>query len=87
MYKHIQETHDGIYNHTDIGADWKVTLCNRYRKPLERQIGEFIGIRRAKVLGQGKVGNKLIEVDKEVFNTKEEWFSHTSQWDAVGYHS
>ena len=30
MYKHIQETHDGIYNHTDIGADWKVKLCNRY---------------------------------------------------------
>ena len=84
MYKHIQETHDGIYNHTDIGADWKVTLCNRYRKPLERQIGEFIGIRRAKVLGQGKVGNKLIEVSKEVFNAKKEWFSHTSQWDAVG---
>ena len=47
-------------------------------------MSEFIGIRRARVLGQGRVGTKDIEVDKTVFNTKDEWFRHSSQLDVVG---
>ena len=84
MHNHILDTHNGEYNSQDIGADWKVTLCNNYRKPLERQVGEYIGIRRAKTAGRGRVGNRDIEVSNQVFNTKEEWYSHTSQWDVVG---
>ena len=84
MHNHILETHNGEHNSQDIGADWKVTLCNNYRKPLERQVGEYIGICRAKTAGRGRVGNRDIEVSSQVFNTKEEWYSHSSQWDVVG---
>ena len=79
MYNRIQESHSGEYNQEDPGADWKVTLKDTFRKPLERQISEFIGIRKAKTLGQGRVGSKEMKISTDVFNTKEEWYSHTSQ--------
>ena len=84
MFGHIQDAHNGECNRQDVGADWKVTLGNSYRKPLERQVGEYIGIRKAKTTGRGRVGNRDIEIDNQVFNSKEEWYSHTSQWDTVG---
>ena len=84
MFNHLKEAHNGEYNERDLGADWRATLTGNFRKPLDRQVSEFIGIRRARVLGQGRVGTKDIEVDKTVFNTKDEWFSHSSQWDVVG---
>ena len=84
MFNHIQETHSGVCNRQNPGADWKTTLCETFRKPLERQVSEFLGIRRAKTFGQGRVGREIREVNNEVFNTKEEWYSHTSQWDVVG---
>ena len=47
MYDHIHELHNGECIREDVGADWKVTLCDTYRKPLERLVGEYIGIRKA----------------------------------------
>ena len=55
-----------------------------FRKPLARQIGEFLNIRKAKVLGKTRIKGKEVEVKQEVYNTKEEWFSHCTLWDTVG---
>ena len=36
----------------------------------------MINIRKAKKCGKAKIGDKEIKISKEVFNTKEEWYSH-----------
>ena len=61
-----------------------MSVTGSHRKPLDRQVSEFIGIRKAKTSGKAKVEGKEMKLAKEVFNSKEEWFSHSSQWDVVG---
>ena len=64
--------------------DWLVTLRGTNRKPLDRQVTEYIEIRKVKTKGQAYIQGKDRDVSKDIFNSKEEWFSHTSQWDSVG---
>ena len=85
MASHIREAHQGQYTMDDPGHDWVASVGGDHTKPLERQVKESIRIRKAKINGRATLQGKEIEVDKEVFNTKEEWYSHTSMWDTVGF--
>ena len=64
------------YNITNPIEDWVTTICGTHRKPINRQVKEIINIRKAKKCGKAKIGEKEIKISKEVFNTKEEWYSH-----------
>ena len=84
MADHIQEAHNGVWNEAAPWEDWEFSLNGTHRKPLNRQISEFSAIRRAKTQGVALFNGKKIEVKKEVFNSKDEWFSHISHWDVIG---
>ena len=84
MAEHLREKHNGDYNSNDPRLDWIVTLRGTNRKPLDRQVTEFIDIRKVKTRGKVSILGKDREVSRDVFNSKEEWYSHTSQWDTVG---
>ena len=79
MASHIRDSHHSVYNEADPTDDWIVSISGQYRKPLDRQVAEFLGIRKAKNLGRGLIKGKERKVSKNVFNTKDEWFSHVSE--------
>ena len=81
MADDIQEVHGGMHNENEPWEDWLWSLNGSYRK--DRQLSEFSAIRRLKTQGVAQINGKEIEISKEVFNSKEEWFSHVGQWDVV----
>ena len=83
MADHIQEAHGGRWSEESPWEDWQFSVAEVYKKPLNRQIAEFSAIRKAKTMGIAKFGGKEIKVSQEVFNSKEEWFSHISHWDTI----
>ena len=84
MASHIREAHGGLHNEANPGLDWVASLGGQHPKPLERQVKEMIEIKKAKSQGVARINGKEEKVNKEVFNTKDEWYSHTSMWDVVG---
>ena len=54
-----------------------------HRKPLSRQVKESINIKKVKAGVPIKVGERKMTVSKNIFNSKEEYFSHTNEWDGV----
>ena len=52
----------------------ELCLC-QFRKPLARQVGEFLNIRKAKVLGTTRMKGKEVEVQREVYNNKDEFLN------------
>ena len=66
------------------GNNWLVTLKGTKRKPLDRQVTEYIDIRKVKTSNKAFILGKDRYVSADIFNSKEEWFSHRSQWDIVG---
>ena len=84
MAEHLRETHNGIFNSNSPGSNWLVTLKGTKRKPLDRQVTEYIDIRKVKTSSKAFILGKDRNVSAEIFNSKEEWYSHTSQWDIVG---
>ena len=54
-----------------------------HRNPLNRQIKESINIKKSRGGVQLKVLNRKVTVAKDVFNSKDEFFSHTNEWDSV----
>ena len=84
MADHLRETHNGIFDRNNPGSNWLVTLRGNNRKPLDRQVTEYIEIRKAKTKGKAFIRGKDRDVSTDVFNSKEEWYSHTNQWDVVG---
>ena len=76
MADNIQEAHNGVWAEAAPWEDLEFSLTSTHRKPLNRQISEFSAIRRAKTQGVALFNGKKIEVKKEVFNSKDEWFSH-----------
>ena len=84
MASHIREEHQGVYSKDDLGQDWVASLGGQHQKPLERQVTESIQIRKTKISSLVMVGGKETRVQKEVFNSKEEWYSHTNMWNSVG---
>ena len=83
MAEHLREAHNGIFNSNNPVQDWLVTLRGTHRKPLDRQVTEFIDIRKVRTRGKAAILGKDREVSREIFNSKEEWYSHTSQWGTV----
>ena len=83
MADHIQEAHRGQWTKEAPWEDWDFSISGSYRKPLSRQLAEFLNIRKAKTRGTTQFQGKEVTIKKEVFNTKEEWFSHISHWDVV----
>ena len=83
MAKHLVEDHNGEYQVDNPLNDWIVTIDGVHRKALNRQVKESINIKKAKGGIPIKVGTKKITVSKEVFNTKEEFYSHTNEWDSL----
>ena len=84
MADHLRETHNGIFDRNNPGSNWLVTLRGNKRKPLDRQVTEYIEIRKAKTKGKAFIRGKDRDVSTDVLNSKEEWYSHTNQWDVVG---
>ena len=84
MAKHFLEAHNNILGSQVLEDNWTFNVQSTFRKPLARQVGEFLNIRKAKVLGTTRMKGKEVEVQREVYNNKDEWFSHCSQWDTVG---
>ena len=84
MADHIQEAHQGKWDSHKPWEEWEFSVSGGYKKPLERQVSEFAAIRRAKTVGKAHFNGKEVEVETTIYNTKDEWFSHTSQWDVVG---
>ena len=64
MADHIQEVHGGIWSKDKPWEDWKFDLGEIYRKPLNRQLGEFLAIRRAKTLGTTILDGKEVNISK-----------------------
>ena len=83
MADHIHEAHKGKWTEEAPWQDWEFSISESYKKPLQKQIAEFSAIRRAKTMGMATFNGKSIKVAQQVFNTKEEWFSHISHWDTV----
>ena len=84
MAQHIKDAHGGIYTVANPGADWPAGIGGQHRKPLNRQVSEYVKIREAKTTGMAIIGGRETAISRELFNSKEEWYSHTSQWDTVG---
>ena len=84
MAEHLRESHNGIFDSVNHGKNWLVTLKGTKRKPLDRQVTEFIDIRKVKTSNKAFILGKDRYVSADIFNSKDEWFSHTSQWDIVG---
>ena len=84
MAEHLRESHNGIFDSVNPGKNWLVTLKGTKRKPLDRQVTEYIDIRKVKTSNKAFILGKDRYVSAEIFNSKDEWFSHTSQWDIVG---
>ena len=57
--------------------DWNFELESTFQRPLNRQLNEVVRIRRA------RIGGILVEVSKDLYNTKNEWHSHVTEWDLV----
>ena len=83
MGEHVREAHGGSWNKESPHEEWEFSLEGNFRKPLDREVNEFIRIRRAKCSGQARIQGERTKVAREVFNSKEEWYSHVSQWDIV----
>ena len=83
MADHIKEVHGGMHNGKEPWEDWLWSLNGSYRKALDRQLSEFSAIRRVKTQGVVQLNGKETKISKELFNSKEEWFSHVGQWDIV----
>ena len=82
--EHVREAHGGSWNKESPHEDWEFSLEGNFTKPLDREVNEFIRIRRAKCSGQARIQGERTKVAREVFNSKEEWYSHVSQRDIVG---
>ena len=83
MACHVVEDHDRVYNEGNPVNDWIVTIDGIHRKPLNRQVKESINIKKVKAGVPIKVGERKMTVSKNIFNSKEEYFSHTNEWDGV----
>ena len=53
--------------------DWNFELESTFQRPLNRQLNEVVRIRRA------RIGGILVEVSKDLYNTKNEWHSHVTE--------
>ena len=85
MACHVVEDHDRVYNEGNPVNDWIVTIDGIHRKPLNRQVKESINIKKVKAGVPIKVGERRMTVSKNIFNSKEEYFSHTNEWDGIMY--
>ena len=83
MADHVREVHGGNWTKDKPWEDWDFTLNESHRKPLDRQLSEFINIRKAKTLGSIIIDGKETKISKELYNTKDEWFSHVNSWDTI----
>ena len=83
MADHIKEVHRGMYNEKEPWEDWLWSLNGSYRKALDKQLSLYSVIRIVKTQGVVQLNGKETKISKELFNSKEEWFSHVGQWDIV----
>ena len=83
MGDHVVEVHNGDWNQEHPWEDWNFDVESKFQRPLERQINEGIRIRRAKLLKKARIGGKMTDVSGELFNSKDEWNSHVTEWDIV----
>ena len=83
MARHVVEDHAGAYDIGNPVSEWIVSIDGAHRKPLNRQVKESINIKKARDGVQLKVLNRKVTVAKDVFNSKDEFFSHTNEWDSV----
>ena len=83
MAKHVREEHEGSYTEREPVSDWIVTVDGSHKKPLNRQVKESINIKKVRGGVQLRVLNSKVTVSKEIFNSKDEFFSHTNEWDGV----
>ena len=83
MADHIQEVYGGMHYEKEPWEDWLWSLNGSYRKALVRKLSEFSAIRRVRTQGVAQFNGKQVEISKEVFNSKEEWFSYVRQWNIV----
>ena len=84
MAEHVRTVHDGVWNRENPIEDWLFEVGDSFKKPLARQVDEFRRIRMAKGEGVAVLGGKMTNVSKEIYNSKDEWYSHSTQWDSVG---
>ena len=83
MGDHVMEVHNGEWNQEQPWKDWNFCVESKFQRPLERQINEGIRIKRAKLLKKARIGGRMTDVSGELFNSKDEWNSHVTEWDIV----
>ena len=73
MKEHTIKEHGGVMS-VDKKDDYGFFLLGSHRKPLTRQLEEAVLMDRAEKVGSVKVDGKEVRVDRELLNSKFEFY-------------
>ena len=75
MADHSRNVHNSVIS-LDFTEDYEFTITGRFKKPLHRQVVEYLNITRAEQEGKVKINHKITwKVKKELMNRQDENWS------------